>query len=119
MIVRVHSACWWQLLRAMGMLSIYMIWMIVSKPAIFGVIVSNQQAFAMMPAITEDIIVLLAFGGLLIFAQAIPLAMWMLLKTFSQLGYGNHTITSSLEEETEIDVHQTIKTEFFVNPADF
>ncbi len=60
MIVRVHSACWWQLLRAMGMLSIYMIWMIVSKPAIFGVIVSNQQAFAMMPAITEDIIVLKA-----------------------------------------------------------
>src|SRR6266566_1188537 len=86
MIVRVHSACWWQLLRAMGMLSIYMIWMIVSKPAIFGVIVSNQQAFAMMPAITEDIIVLLAFGGLLIFAQTIPLAMRMLFQLLRKRG---------------------------------
>src|SRR6266568_2672722 len=104
----------WMIMRMIGP-----VWMIMSKPQVFRVVIGNQQTFAMMPAITEDIIILLAFGGLLIFAQTIPLTMWMLLKTFSQLGYGNHTVTSSLEEEATVNIHQTIKTEFFVNPADF
>src|SRR4051794_36163446 len=51
----------------------------VPRPAVGGHKVGHQQALAMMPAALVDIEVLLALGGALLLAQAVPLAVRVLL----------------------------------------
>ena len=41
---------------------------IVTMPQVLRLKVSDEQTFAMMPAVTKDIVILLAFGCLFIFA---------------------------------------------------
>src|SRR6266516_1808144 len=103
----------------MGMLSLHVMGMIMTRPAILRVVVRYQEAFAMVPTIAEDVIILLAHGGLLILAQAIPLPMEMFLDTLRNHRYRNDAITRSFEKEAVMDIHQAVKAEFFVNPANF
>src|SRR5436305_1594006 len=94
-----------------------MIGVIVAPPQVLRAIIGYQQTFPVMPAITKDIIVLLTFGCLLIFAQTKPFAMGVLDNAFRNLGSGQHAIARGFEEEAVVDVHQAIETETLVNPA--
>jgi hypothetical protein len=89
----------------MGMRPFEMVGMIMARPVIFMVVVRYQEAFAMMPAIAEDVIILLAPGSLLILAQAIPLSMGMLLDTLRNQRCRNDAIARSFEKEAVVDVH--------------
>src|SRR5450631_1754351 len=71
----------------------------------------------MMPAIPEDIVVLFAFCAPLIFTQAIPFAMRMLLNASAYLRYGDRSIASRLKEEAIIDIHQAVEAELFIDPT--
>src|SRR6202023_2965887 len=106
-------------MRWMGVGPFEMVGMIMTRPVIYWVVVRCQEAFAMMPAIAEDVIILLAPGSLLILAQAIPLSMGMLLDTLRNQRRCNDAIARSFEKEAVVDVHQSVKAEFFVNPANF
>src|SRR5207302_1547029 len=83
------------------------------------IVVGHEQALAMMPAIAEDVVVLLTFGRTLVITQAVPLKMGMLFDALGYNGCGYGTIASSLEEEAEINVHQAIEAKLLVNPANF
>jgi len=89
----------------MGMGSFEMVGLIMTRPVIFMVVVRYQEAFAMVPAIAEDVIILLAPGSLLILAQAIPLSMGMLLDTLRNQRCRNDAIARSFEKEAVVDVH--------------
>ena len=108
-----------KLLHRMSMLAIDMIGMVVSMPPVFGIEVRYQQALAMMPACAKDIIIFLTLRRAFFLAQAIPFAMGMFLNSPGYYRRGNRAITRRLEEEAEVNIHQAIKTEFLVNPANF
>src|SRR5712692_11317787 len=93
--------------------------MIMTAPEVLRIIVGNQQTLAMMPASAEDVIVFLALRCSLILTQALPLTMWMLLDLLSHERRCEYTIARSLEEEAIVDIHQAIKAEPFIDPADF
>src|SRR5579859_765117 len=91
-----------QLLFGMCMRTLKMMGVVVAAPCVLRAIVGYQQILAVMPAIAEDVIVLLAFGGLFLFAQAIPFAVRVLNDAFSNQGRRQHAIAGGLEEETVI-----------------
>src|SRR6266567_4653038 len=101
----------------MSMRALDVIGMIVTTPQVLRVIVRDQQALSVMPAIAEDIVILLALGCLFILAQTVPLTMGMLLDTFRHQGSRKGAVASSFDKESEVDVRQAIETEFFVDPA--
>ena len=94
-----------------------MIGMIMTSPQVLRPVISYQQAFPMMPAVAKDIIILLALGRAFLFIQIEPFSMWVLLDAFSHLRSGQDTIARGFEEEAEIDIHQAVKTEALINPA--
>src|SRR5690242_16616898 len=114
-----HDAWRGKFLRAMGMGSLQVIRMIVTIPPVLRIKVGNQQALSMMPAITEDIIIFLAFGSSLILAQAIPFAMRMLLDSFSHQRRDHNTIARSFKEKAAMNVHEAIEAELFIYPTNF
>src|SRR5215470_12379772 len=97
--------------------SFYMVGMIMPAPQVAGPVVGHKQTLAMMPAFTEDVVVLLALGGLLICAKTEPFAMWMSLDEFSYPRGSQHTIARCLKEEAIVDVHQAVEAEALINPA--
>src|SRR5258708_39659749 len=94
-----------------------MVGMIMPAPQVAGPVVSYKQALAVMPALTEEVVVLLAPGGLLVFAQTEPFAMWMSLDEFDYPRRSQHTIARGLKEEAIMDVHQAVEAEALINPA--
>src|SRR5438876_1067611 len=108
-----------KLLHRLSMLAIDMIGMVVSMPPVIGIEVRYQQALAMMPACAKDIIIFLTLRRAFFLAQAIPFAMGMFLNSPGYYRSGNRAITRRLEEEAEVNIHQAIKTEFLINPANF
>src|ERR1700676_2573927 len=103
----------------MGMRTLEVMGMLVAAPQILLPVVGNEQAFAMMPAIAEDIIVLLCFGGTFFFTQTIPFAVRMLDDAFRHQGRGQHAIAGGLEEKTVVDIHQPIETETLIDAPNF
>jgi len=65
----------WEFMGFVGMRSAEMMVMVMTAPEMLRIIVGNQQTLAMMPASTEDVIVLLALRRSLILTQALPLTM--------------------------------------------
>src|SRR6266700_2419303 len=112
-----HNTVGRQFFRRMGMIAINVIGMIVAAPGIAGIIVGYKQAFAMMPAVAEDIIVLLTLSRALVFTQAVPLKMGVLLNALGHQGSCYGAIACCLEKEAEMNVHQAIEAELLVNPA--
>src|SRR5690349_16973282 len=108
-----------QLRLCMGMRPFEMMSVIVAAPGVLWAIVGYQQALAMMPAIAENVVILLAFGGPFFFAQTIPFAVRVLNKAFSNRGRRQDTIAGGLEEKTVVNVHQAIEAETLVDGADF
>src|SRR5581483_6392363 len=92
--------------------------MIMPTPQVLRMVVGNKQALPMMPAITENVVIFLAFGRSLILAQALPLTMHVFLNTLRYQWCSQDAISSSFEEKTVVDIHQAIKTEFLVDPTD-
>src|SRR5260370_41029331 len=117
--MRVQLARWRQFLRRVRMRPYQMIRMIMTTPQMLSVIVSYQQTLPVMPARPEDVIVLLTLSRLLILAQAIPFTVWMLLDPLSHNWPGHSTIARRFEEEAEVDIHQAIEAELFVDPTHF
>src|SRR5258708_9959084 len=117
--MRVHDAIRRQFFWRVGMVARDMVRMIMAAPGIAGIVVGYEQALSVMPAVAEDVVVLLTFGCALVITQAVPLKVGMLLDAFSCQRGGYDTIASSLEEEAEVNVHQAIETELLVNPANF
>lgn len=117
--MRVHSASWRQFFWRVGMVAGDMVGMIMAAPGIAGIVVGYEQALTVMPAVAEDIVVLLTPGRALVITQAVPLKVGMLFEALGYNGCGYGTIASSLEEEAEVNVHQAIETELLVNPANF
>jgi hypothetical protein len=109
----------WQFIRGMGMRTFKMVGMIVTTPQLLGTIIGDQQTLAVVPAVAEDIIILLAFGGALILTQAEPFSMRMLFDALRDQGHGQDTIAGGLEEKAVVDIHEAIKTEALVDPAYF
>src|SRR5579875_3994339 len=103
----------------MRMCPLYMMRMIVTGPVMLRLVILHQQAFAMMPAITKNVIVFLTPGSALIFAQTVPFAMRMSLQSFGHFRYHLNMIPRCLEEKAEVNVHQAIEAKLLVNPADF
>src|SRR5579863_637468 len=101
----VHRTGGWQFVCLMGMSPLKMLYMVMPAPYLLWIKISDQQAFAVMPAVTENVVILLAPGRALILAQAIPFAMWMLLDTLHNNRSCHRPIACCLEEETEVDVH--------------
>src|ERR1051326_5474132 len=99
----------------MGMRALKVLPVIMTTPQMALVIIGYQQALAVMPAVTEDIVILLALGAPFLFAQAIPLAMRMLLKEFGDGGRENGPVASGFKEEAVVNVHQAIDAEIFNN----
>src|SRR5712692_5588772 len=108
-----------EFMRFVSVRSAEMMVMVMTAPEVLRIIVGNQQTLAMMPASAEDVIVFLALRCSLILTQALPLTMWMLLDPLSHERRCEHTIAGSLEEEAIVDIHQAIKAEPFIDPADF
>src|SRR5689334_2551564 len=94
-----------------------MLRMIVTIPPVLRIKVRIKQALSMMPAITEDIVILLALRGSVLFAQAIPFAMRVFLHPFGHQGRRNNAISRSFEEEAAIHIHQAIEAQLLVDPA--
>src|SRR5450759_382399 len=117
--VRMHGSAGGQLLFCMGMRTLEVMGMLMAAPQVLLPVVGNQQAFAMMPAIAEDIIVLLTFGGSFFFAPTIPFAVRMLDDALCHQGRGQHAIAGGLEEKTVIDIHQTVEAETLIDAANF
>src|SRR5580700_7949560 len=111
-----HGADLRQFFRLMGVHSIEVIGMIVTAPQVANVIVDDEQAFAVMPTGAENVVVLLTPGGLLLLAEAVPLAMLVLLDMCCHLWNGQGAITGGFEEEAKVDVHQAIEAELLVDP---
>src|SRR5579883_1003859 len=107
-----------QLSGRMGMLTLHVMRMIVAGPAIARAKVRHQQALTVMPAVSKDVVVLLALRGPLILAQTVPLAMRMLDQQLLDLGSRDDTIPGGFKEEAEMDVHQAIEAEALVNRTD-
>src|SRR5262245_38459165 len=80
-----------QILGRVGMRA-QMMRVIVAKPARARLIVGRQQALAMMPAALIDIEILLALRRALVFGEAVPLAVRMLLDQRSQFWHHNDSI---------------------------
>src|SRR3989442_14667115 len=97
--------------------SLDMVGMIVPAPQVAGPVVGYKQALAVMPALTEDVVVLLAPGGLLVFAQTEPFAMWMSLDEFDYPRRSQHTIARGLKEESINDAHPAVDSNVSINPA--
>jgi hypothetical protein len=57
-----------EFLWCMSMSTLKMVGVIMTTPQVVWVVVGDQQALTVMPAISEDVIILLAFGGLLLLA---------------------------------------------------
>src|SRR5579875_2378216 len=115
--MRMHDTWGGQLMLLVRMRAFQVEWMIMPAPQMLRIIVHHEQALTMMPAITEDIIILLALCRSLLFTEAIPLAVWVLLQQRSQRRQCQHAIARGFEEETEMDVHETVKAKFFIDPA--
>src|SRR5947209_17344722 len=94
-----HDTCGRQLFWKVGMGTIQVIGMVVTAPQVLRSIVGDQQTFSVMPAIAEDVVVFLAFGGLLILAQAVPLAMRVLDDAPGHLRSGQRAIAGGFEKE--------------------
>src|SRR5215472_86644 len=69
----VHHSKGRKLFLLMGVCSFQV--MVMTAPEVLRIVVGNQQALAMMPAGTEDVVVLLALCRTVILAQAIPFTM--------------------------------------------
>src|SRR5579872_3132296 len=115
----VHCTSMGQFLCAMRMRTLKVVYVVVSAPHLLWIKVGNQQAFTVMPAITEDIVILLALRRALILTQTVPFAMWVLLNALRDNRSCHYPITGCLEEETEVDIHQTVKAKLFINPSHF
>src|SRR5579859_1263249 len=97
--VGMHYSRRGQLRLRMGMRTLKMMGVVMAAPCILRAIVGYQQALAMMPAIAEDVIILLAFGGPFLFAQAIPFAVRVPDNAFSNQRRRQHAIAGGLEEK--------------------
>src|SRR5947209_2211156 len=97
--MRMHCASRRQIIRSMGMRAFEMIGVIMPTPKMLGTIIGDQETLAMVPAITEDIVIFLTFGGTLILAQAEPFTMGMLFDAFSDHRQGHDTIAGGFEEK--------------------
>src|SRR5216683_7203134 len=115
----VHHSKGWKFIHLMGVCALQMMVMIVTAPEVLRIVVGNQQAFAMMPASTEDVIILLALCCALVVTEAIPFTMWVLLDALNRAWSRQDAIAGGFEEETVVDVHQAIEAETLVDPADF
>src|SRR5579875_555400 len=115
--MRMHDTWGGQLMLLVRMRAFQVEWMVMPAPQMLRVIVHHQQALTMMPAITEDVVILLALRRSLLFTQAIPFTVRMLLQQRRQRRQGQHAIARGFEEETEMDVHEAIETELFIDPA--
>src|SRR5215475_12853908 len=96
----VHYASRWKFMRGVRIASTQVICMVMSIPPVLRHKVRCQQTLTMMPASTEDIIILLALCRPFVLAQAIPLSMLMLLEQRRHFGYRHYTIACRLKEKT-------------------
>src|SRR6266699_1155101 len=115
----VHHSKGWKLFLLMGVCSLQVMVMVMTAPEVLRIVVGNQQALAMMPAGTEDVIVLLALCRTVILAQAIPFTMRVPLDALNHTWSCQDAIAGGFQEETVVDVHQAIEAETLVDPADF
>src|SRR5579864_6156355 len=115
----VHHFKGWKFILLMGVCSLQVMVMVMTTPEVLRIVVGNQQAFAMMPASTEDVIILLALCCALVVTQAIPFTVWVLLDALNHAWSRQDAIAGGFEEETVVDVHQAIEAETLVDPADF
>src|ERR1043166_8394190 len=104
--VSMHHTRRGKLLRGMCMGSFQMRRMIMTIPPVLRIKIGNEQTLSMMPAITEDVIIFLAFRNSLILTQTIPFTMRMLLDSFGHQRRDHDTIARSLEEETAVNIHE-------------
>src|SRR5579875_1756268 len=102
----------------MGMCALKMMLMVVAAPQVPRIVVGDQQALPMMPARAEDIIIFLALCRPLVLAQTLPLAVLVLPDTPGHQRSRDDAIPRCFKEKAEVDVHQAIEAELFVDPAD-
>src|SRR5437588_6909454 len=101
-----HRASRRQFIRNMGMRAFEMVRVIVTTPQMLCTIIGDQKTLAMVPPVTEDIVIFLTFDGTLILAQAEPFAMRMLFDALSDRRQGQDTIAGGFEEKAVVDIHE-------------
>src|SRR5438270_4988011 len=108
-----HYASRRQFIRSMDMCAFEMVGVIVPTPQMLWTIIGDQKTLAMVPAVTEDIVIFLTFGGTLILTQAEPFTMGMLFDALSDRRQCQDTIARGFEEKAVVDIHKAIETETF------
>src|SRR5690242_8077647 len=109
MIMLMGHAGWRQISGFVGVIALDVARVIVTRPAIGCLEIGAEQALAMMPARTKDVVVLLALRGSFFFIQAEPFAMRMFDQQLLYGRRGQSPIASSFEEKAKMDIHQAIE----------
>src|SRR5579884_4033694 len=96
-----------------------MMGMVMPAPVMLRSIIGHKQALSVMPAVAENVIILLALGRPFLLAQAVPFAVRMFDKQINDLRRGLHPVARGLEKETVVNIHQAIEAKTLIEPAHF